>query len=82
MVDEEKKSDREWFKSLPILLVSSILLITGAYAFVTRADPTAGVACLSAGLVVLGSWLTTGVVDWYLDPPPSKWEDDDGKSDR
>jgi hypothetical protein len=62
-------SDRAWLRSLPLLLMSSILMIGAAWAFFAGKDNTASIAAFSAGLLLLGSWLTTAVVDWWAGRP-------------
>jgi hypothetical protein len=61
--------ERAWLRSLPLLLMSSILMIGAAWAFFAGKDNTASVAAFSAGLILLGAWLTTAVVDWWAGRP-------------
>jgi hypothetical protein len=56
---------RAWIRSLPLLLMSSVLMIVAAWMFFQGKDGTASIAAFSAGLVLLGSWLATAVVDWH-----------------
>jgi hypothetical protein len=58
-------SDRAWLRSLPLLLMSSFLMIGAAWAFFKGDDSTASIAAFAAGLMVLGAWLSTAVVDWH-----------------
>lgn len=58
-------SDRAWLRSLPLLLMSSFLMIGAAWAFFNGDDNTASIAAFSAGLMLLGAWLATAVVDWH-----------------
>jgi membrane-bound metal-dependent hydrolase YbcI (DUF457 family) len=65
--------DRAWLKSLPLLLTAAILLIAAAWAFFRGQDNTASIAAFAAGLILLGAWLTTAIVDWHIrrDTPPA-----------
>jgi hypothetical protein len=54
-----------WVRALPLLLSSSVLLIAAAYAFFQGKNGTASIASFAAGLILLGAWATTAVVDWY-----------------
>jgi hypothetical protein len=45
--------------------MSSILMIGAAWAFFRGNDNTASIAAFSAGLILLGAWLSTAVVDWH-----------------
>jgi hypothetical protein len=56
--------DRAWLRSLPLALTAALLLITAAWAFFQGKDNTASIAAFSAGLVLLGAWLTTAILDW------------------
>jgi hypothetical protein len=58
-------SDRAWLRSLPLLLMSSLLMIGAAWAFFRGDDDTASIAAFAAGLILLGAWLSTAVVDWH-----------------
>jgi hypothetical protein len=49
--------------------MSSLLMIGAAWAFFRGKDNTASIAAFSAGLLLLGSWLTTAVVDWWAGRP-------------
>jgi hypothetical protein len=42
----------------------------GALAFYRAGDSTASTAAFTAGLLLLGSWAATAVVDWYRQRPP------------
>jgi hypothetical protein len=57
--------DRTWLRALPLLLMSSLLMIAAAWAFFAGKDNTASIAAFSAGLVLLGAWLTSAIVDWH-----------------
>lgn len=63
---------RAWIKSLPLLLMSSILMVVAAWMFFKGEDNTASIAAFSAGLVLLGAWLVTAVIDWYEGHVPAK----------
>lgn len=54
-----------WVRALPLLLSSSVLLIAAAWAFFQGKNNTASIAAFAAGLVLLGTWATTAIVDWY-----------------
>lgn len=56
---------RTWVRSLPLLLMSSFLMLGAAWAFFQGKDGTASIAAFAAGLVLLGAWLATAVVDWH-----------------
>lgn len=58
-------NDRAWVRSLPLLLMSSFLMLGAAWAFFTGKDNTASIAAFSAGLILLGAWLATAVIDWH-----------------
>jgi hypothetical protein len=60
---------RAWVRSLPLLLMSSLLMLAAAWMFFQGKDNTASIAAFSAGLVLLGSWLATAVVDWHEGHP-------------
>jgi hypothetical protein len=45
--------------------MSSLLMIAAAWAFFAGKDNTASIAAFSAGLVLLGAWLTSAIVDWH-----------------
>lgn len=57
--------DKRWLKALPLLLTAAILLIFAAWSFYKGGDNTASIASFAAGLILLGSWLTTAVVEWH-----------------
>jgi hypothetical protein len=57
-------SDRAWLRSLPLLLMASLLMIGAAWAFFRGNDNTASIAAFSAGLILLGAWLATAIIDW------------------
>jgi hypothetical protein len=42
----------------------------GALAFYRAGDSTASTAAFTAGLLLLGAWAATAVVDWYRQRPP------------
>jgi hypothetical protein len=58
-----------WVRALPLLLSSSVLLIAAAWAFFQGKNNTASIAAFASGLVLLGTWATTAVVDWYEGHP-------------
>lgn len=58
-----------WIKALPLLLSSSVLLIAAAWAFFQGKNNTASIAAFASGLILLGAWATTAVVDWYEGHP-------------
>lgn len=60
---------RAWVRSLPLLLMSSFLMLAAAWAFFKGTDNTASIAAFSAGLLLLGAWLATALVDWYEGHP-------------
>jgi predicted membrane protein len=66
MQDEDKR----WLRALPLLLAASILLMGGALVFYQAGDNTASTAAFTAGLLLLGAWATTAIVDWYRQRPP------------
>jgi hypothetical protein len=75
---------RAWIRSLPLLLMSSLLMIVAAWMFFKGTDNVASIAAFSAGLVLLGSWLATAIIDWHeghaqVAPTITK-EEDDGES--
>jgi hypothetical protein len=49
--------------------MSSLLMIGAAWAFFRGNDNTASIAAFSAGLILLGAWLTTAIVDWWAGRP-------------
>jgi hypothetical protein len=57
--------DRTWLRALPLLLMSSLLMIAAAWAFFAGKVNTASIAAFSAGLVLLGAWLSSAIVDWH-----------------
>ena len=59
------EEDRKWVRALPLLLTSSILLVFAAWAFFKGGDTTASTASFAAGLIILGAWVVTAVVDWH-----------------
>lgn len=59
------ENERTWVRSLPLLLMSSFLMIGAAWMFFQGKDGTASIAAFSAGLILLGAWLATAVVDWH-----------------
>jgi hypothetical protein len=44
--------------------------MAGALAFYRAGDGTASTAAFTAGLILLGAWGTTAIVDWYRQRPP------------
>jgi hypothetical protein len=62
-------SDRTYLKALPLLLMSSFLMIGAAWAFFQGKDGTASIAAFASGLILLGAWLTTAIVDWSHNKP-------------
>jgi hypothetical protein len=62
--------------------MSSLLMVGAAWAFFKGKDNTASIAAFSAGLLLLGAWLATAIVDWYEGkpqrPPHIEEESDDG----
>jgi hypothetical protein len=62
-------SDKNWIRSLPLLLMASILMVGAAWAFFRGKDSTASIASFAAGLILLGAWLTTAIVDWSHNKP-------------
>jgi hypothetical protein len=63
-------NDRAWLKALPLLLMSTILFIAGAFAFFRAADSVASIASMTAGVMAFGAWSATAIVDWYQGHPP------------
>jgi hypothetical protein len=45
--------------------MSSLLMIGAAWAFFRGNDNTASIAAFSGGLILLGAWLATAVIDWH-----------------
>jgi hypothetical protein len=72
-----------WVRALPLLLSSSVLLIAAAWAFFQGKNNTASIAAFAAGLILLGTWATTAVVDWYQGQPqePPAEEDPNAQGD-
>jgi hypothetical protein len=56
---------RAWVRSLPLLLMSSFLMLGAAWAFFQGKDNVASIAAFSAGLLLLGAWLATAIIDWH-----------------
>jgi ACR3 family arsenite efflux pump ArsB len=54
---------------LPLLLLGAGLMVAAAWAFFQGKDNTASVAAFTAGLILLGAWLTTAIVDWWSGRP-------------
>lgn len=57
--------DRAWFRALPLLLSSSVLLIAGALMFFRAEDSVASIASMTAGVLAFGAWMATAIIDWY-----------------
>lgn len=64
------EEDKRWLRALPLLLAAALLLMGGALAFYRAGDNTASTAAFTAGLLLLGAWAATAVVDWYRQRPP------------
>jgi uncharacterized beta-barrel protein YwiB (DUF1934 family) len=45
--------------------MSSLLMIGAAWAFFRGKDNTASIAAFSAGLILLGAWLASAIIDWH-----------------
>jgi hypothetical protein len=45
--------------------MSSLLMVGAAWAFFKGKDNTASIAAFSAGLLLLGAWLATAIIDWH-----------------
>ena len=60
MTDE----DKAWVRTLPLLLVASVLLIAGAFAIWQRGNNVLSISCATVGVFLLGSWAATGIADW------------------
>jgi hypothetical protein len=45
--------------------MSSLLMIGAAWAFFRGNDNTASIAAFSAGLILLGAWLASAIIDWH-----------------
>jgi hypothetical protein len=71
-----------WARSLPLLLTGSLLMVAAAWAFFKGEDNTASVAAFTAGLILLGAWLTTAIVDWWAGRPQrmTDLEESDGEA--
>jgi hypothetical protein len=74
-------SDRAWVRSLPLLLLGAGLMVAAAWAFFQGKDNTASVAAFTAGLILLGAWLTTAIVDWWAGRPQRMADVEDGGED-
>jgi hypothetical protein len=72
--------DSRWVRALPLLLSSSVLLIAAAWAFFQGKNNTASIAAFAAGLILLGTWATTAIVDWNEGHEQHAWLDDDNTS--
>jgi hypothetical protein len=57
-------SDRDFIKSLPLLLTAAVLLIIGAYTFWVKGNNTLSIAVAAVGVFLLGSWSATAIADW------------------
>jgi hypothetical protein len=55
LVNDEMRS---YLRSLPLLLMSSLLMVGAAWAFFKGKDNTASIAAFSAGLILLGAGVT------------------------
>jgi hypothetical protein len=44
-------------------------MIGAAWAFFQGKDGTASIAAFASGLILLGAWLTTAIVDWSHNKP-------------
>jgi thiol:disulfide interchange protein len=73
--------ERTWLRSLPLLLAGSVLMVAAAWAFFQGEDNTASVAAFTAGLILLGAWLTTAIVDWWAGRPQRITDVEDGGED-
>jgi thiol:disulfide interchange protein len=71
-------TSERWARALPLILTSSLLLVAAAWAFFQGKDNTASVAAFTAGLIMLGSWLTTAIVDWWSGRPQRMADVEDG----
>jgi hypothetical protein len=56
--------------------MASFLLIGAAWAFFQGKDSTASIASFAAGLILLGSWSATAVVDWHTGRKPPRPDDE------
>jgi hypothetical protein len=59
------ENTKVWVRSLPLLLMSSFLMLGAAWAFFQGKDNVASIAAFSAGLLLLGAWLATAIIDWH-----------------
>jgi hypothetical protein len=75
-------STRAWLRSLPLLLMSSFLMIGAAWAFFRGKDSTASIAAFAAGLILLGAWLATALIDWHEGHEPRGEEQDERSKGR
>jgi hypothetical protein len=66
-----------WLRSLPLLLSAAILLMTGAWFYLRDEQGGAATAAMAAGLVVLGAWLVTAVLDWAWGRKPQAPQGDE-----
>jgi hypothetical protein len=57
-------TDKDFIKSLPLLLTAAILLIIGAYTFWSKGNNTLSIAVAAIGVFLLGSWSATAIADW------------------
>jgi uncharacterized membrane protein HdeD (DUF308 family) len=70
------EDDKRWLRALPLLLAAALLLLAGSLAFYRAGDNTASTAAFTAGLILLGAWGCTAIVDWYRQRPPGRSEQD------
>jgi hypothetical protein len=63
-------TDRAWVRSLPLLLMSTVLFLAGALMFFRAEDSVASIASMTAGVLAFGAWTATAVIDWYEGHPP------------
>lgn len=55
--------DREYIRSLPLLLVGGILFTVGTLIFYNKGDTTASVASMTLSIVLITVWATMTVQD-------------------
>jgi hypothetical protein len=54
----------DWAR-LPLLALMLVLLVSGSVVLLRDQQSAAALVLLTAGMVVLGSWLTIETVSWY-----------------